>query len=435
MQKKERMANLEVLRCVAMMMVVVLHYLGKGGLLPDLTAPLSVQDMVAWLLEACCIVAVNVYMMISGYFLCESSFKLSRLLTLWLQLWLYSVGIGVLAVVTGIVPAAEVSTHYYLTLLFPVTMGHYWFLTAYLFLYILLPFVGMGLRRMTKQQFQVALVLLFVTFCLLKSVLPFRLEEDGKGYDCLWYLCVFCAAAYLRRFGIPFLQKKSRALLLYLIGIFGTFGEAMLLHLFYLKTGSLELILKIPYEYNHIFPFLASLGLFCLFLDSSIQGKIGSVAVRIAPYTLGVYLLHENLGVRYAWQKWLAKQGYDYIKPEFTYGKSRIDFYMEKGEQKYLMEVKGCTLEVDGIGYFPDAPTERGVKHLHELAQAQRKGYQCAVAFVIQMEGITEVRPNVSTQPEFGTALAEAKAAGVQVLFLLCRVGRDSLEIVEQREG
>lgn len=148
----------------------------------------------------------------------------------------YSVGIGVLAAVTGIVPAAEVSTHYYLTLLFPVTMGHYWFLTAYLFLYILLPFVGIGLRRMTKQQFQVALVLLFVTFCLLKSVLPFRLEEDGKGYDCLWYLCVFCAAAYLRRFGIPFLQKKSRALLLYLIGIFGTFGEAMLLHLFYLEN-------------------------------------------------------------------------------------------------------------------------------------------------------------------------------------------------------
>ena len=87
------------------------------------------------------------------------------------------------------------------------------------------------------------------------------------------------------------------------------------------------------------------------------------------------------------------------------------------------------------IGYFPDAPTERGVKHLHELAQAQQAGYRCAVDFVIQMEGITEVRPNVSTQPEFGTALAEAKAAGVRVLFLLCRVGRDSLEIMEQREG
>lgn len=133
--------------------------------------------------------------------------------------------------------------------------------------------------------------------------------------------------------------------------------------------------------------------------------------------------------------EWLATQGYDLVKPEYVYGKSRIDFYMEKDRRKYLLEVKGCTLEVDGIGYFPDAPTERGVKHLHELAQAQQAGYQCAVAFVIQMEGITEVRPNISTQPEFETALAQAKAAGVKVLFLLCRVGRDSLEITEQREG
>jgi len=99
------------------------------------------------------------------------------------------------------------------------------------------------------------------------------------------------------------------------------------------------------------------------------------------------------------------------------------------------VEVKGCTLEIDGIGYFPDAPTERGVKHLHELAQAQRDGYQCAVAFVIQMEGITEVRPNIHTQPEFGAALTAAKKAGVQVLFLLCRIERDTLEIIEQREG
>ena len=133
--------------------------------------------------------------------------------------------------------------------------------------------------------------------------------------------------------------------------------------------------------------------------------------------------------------EWLATGDYDLVKSEYTYGKSRIDFYMEKNGEKYLLEVKGCTLEVDGIGYFPDAPTERGVKHLHELEQAQQAGYRCAVAFVVQMEGVTEVRPNISTQPEFGTALAEAKAAGVRVLFLLCRIGRDSLEIVEQREG
>ena len=130
------------------------------------------------------------------------------------------------------------------------------------------------------------------------------------------------------------------------------------------------------------------------------------------------------------------KQGLGWVNMDSQAPNKVVGKWLAKqGEQKYPMEVKGCTLEVDGIGYFPDAPTERGVKHLRELAQAQQAGYRCAVAFVIQMEGITEVRPNVSTQPEFGTALAEAKAAGVQVLFLLCHVGQDSLEIVEQREG
>ena len=132
--------------------------------------------------------------------------------------------------------------------------------------------------------------------------------------------------------------------------------------------------------------------------------------------------------------EWLAKQGYDYIKPEFTYGKSRIDFYMEKGEQKYLLEVKGCTLEVDGIGYFPDAPTLRGVKHLHELAKAAQQGYHCAVAFVIQMEGVAEVRPNTATHPQFAEALAQARTAGVKVLFLLCRVEPNGLAITQARE-
>ena len=128
-------------------------------------------------------------------------------------------------------------------------------------------------------------------------------------------------------------------------------------------------------------------------------------------------------------KEWLEQQGYSYVKPEYVYGDSRIDFYMEKGEQKYLMEVKGCTLEVDGIGYFPDAPTQRGIKHLRELAKAAKEGYMCYATFVIQMEGIHEVRANVQTHAEFGEALEEAKAAGVHVLCLECKVTEDTLLI------
>lgn len=130
-------------------------------------------------------------------------------------------------------------------------------------------------------------------------------------------------------------------------------------------------------------------------------------------------------------KEWLSGKDYSYIKPEYKYGSSRIDFYMERGEDRYLMEVKGCTLEIEGIGYFPDAPTERGVKHLHELTEAVYKGYHCIIAFVITMEGVYEVRPNISTHPEFGAALEAAGAAGVEIWFLPCKVGEASLEIIE----
>ncbi|SFT40033.1 sugar fermentation stimulation protein A [Selenomonas sp. GACV-9] len=128
-------------------------------------------------------------------------------------------------------------------------------------------------------------------------------------------------------------------------------------------------------------------------------------------------------------QEWLAGQNFDHIKSEYKYGDSRIDFYMERQGQKYLLEVKGCTLEIDGVGYFPDAPTERGVKHIHELIKARQEGYRCGLAFVIQMPRVKEVRPNMETHPAFGEALEKAKAAGVKILMLGCEVHPDSLTI------
>lgn len=307
MSEKKRMANLELLRCVAMMMVIVLHYLGKGKLLPDLTGgEFDGAGAAAWLLEAFCIVAVNVYMLISGYFLCTSSFKLSRLLQLLVQVWLYSVAFGILGAATGVIAETPVDIHYFLTLIFPISMEHYWFLTAYVFLYLLLPFVGAAVRRMTKQQMQIALGLLLATFCVLKSILPLRLETDKSGYDCLWYLCVFVTAAYIRRFGVVFLEKRRRAVCLYVVCCLLAFAGTMALRFFFLRTGSLGRMTGMCMEYNHILPFLAAIGLFGAFVRTEINGKIADAINKIAPYTLGVYLLHENLGLRYTWQSWFG---------------------------------------------------------------------------------------------------------------------------------
>ncbi len=117
------------------------------------------------------------------------------------------------------------------------------------------------------------------------------------------------------------------------------------------------------------------------------------------------------------------------IRPEVPYGASRIDFLLETERGPFFVEVKGVTLEEDGMARFPDAPTERGVKHLRELARAVSEGCRAAVCFVIQMKGVDGFAPNDRTHPAFGAALREAAAAGVEVRAYDCQVRPDRLWI------
>ena len=115
------------------------------------------------------------------------------------------------------------------------------------------------------------------------------------------------------------------------------------------------------------------------------------------------------------------------LRPETTYRNSRFDFYWESSAERGFVEVKGVTLEEDGVVRFPDAPTLRGVKHLQELEEARRAGYRTAVCFVIQMENVSWFEPNDRTHPAFGAALRHAAEAGVEVLAMECRVTPEEL--------
>lgn len=121
--------------------------------------------------------------------------------------------------------------------------------------------------------------------------------------------------------------------------------------------------------------------------------------------------------------------GLTLLRPETTWGNSRFDFYWEAGERKGFVEVKGVTLEEEGIVRFPDAPTERGVKHLEELARCRDNGFEAAICFVIQMERVRYFTPNERTHPAFGKALRKAAASGVEVLAYDCQVRPDRLEL------
>ncbi len=120
------------------------------------------------------------------------------------------------------------------------------------------------------------------------------------------------------------------------------------------------------------------------------------------------------------------------IKPEYTYGNSRLDFFIETNMKKILMEVKGVTLEENGAALFPDAPTERGVKHIKELCRSLKEGYFPVIAFVIQMNDVRYFSPNAKTHKEFAEALIYAHSQGVIIIALNCEVSCDSIVIKNQ---
>ncbi len=134
-------------------------------------------------------------------------------------------------------------------------------------------------------------------------------------------------------------------------------------------------------------------------------------------------------------REWIETSGYlgeiNFMKPEQKYGNSRFDFYMEAGGMKTFVEVKGVTLEENGVSMFPDAPTERGVKHVKELIGAVAEGYRAVIVFIIQMKGIEYFIPNDKMHPAFGEALREAAEKGVEILALDCHVDKNTIKAAD----
>jgi len=306
--KKNRIVSIELLRVLAMMMVVMLHYLSKGGLLTPLTEEFGAGAYITWLLEAFSIVAVNVYMLISGYFLVESGFKAGRLAQLICQVLFYSLLIPPILMALGMLAPGQLSVYRLLQYLFPNQMSHYWFITAYMIMYLLSPVLAAGARQLSQKQLQITIILLLCFFSVSKSVLPVRLEIDNEGYDGLWFVCVFLVAAYMRLYGIPFLQKGKRAAMCYLGSCALIYGLTLGVRLVYLKTGHLGNFIHAPYEYNHILNLFAAISLFYAFSNWKLSGEgpVGRAILRVAPYTLGVYLLHEHIELRTLWPHWLG---------------------------------------------------------------------------------------------------------------------------------
>ena len=313
---KKRQAGFELLRIVAMLMIITLHYLDKGGILPGLTSQPHTAGFLAWGLEALCVSAVNVYVLISAWFLAESDYRPGKAVKLWAEVFFYSVGIAAILVMTGVIAPGELDIYRVMNYVFPVVEEHYWFVTAYLLMYLFAPLMNDTLRKLPRKTYRQGLVLLILLLSVSSSILPVRLPIDRLGYDALWFLCLYLVGAYLRYYG--FGEKHSGkkgtcalALAGYFVSSALIYASLLCVYVFYLRTGSLGEFINRQYQYNSILCLSASVFLFWAFRNSKIpEGRAANIICRVASASFGVYLIHEHMEIRYLWPIWLGAGKY-----------------------------------------------------------------------------------------------------------------------------
>ncbi len=311
MSEKEtkRQPSIEVLRSLAMLMVITMHYLDKGKVNISLAETQTVWSVLGWLLHSFCIVAVNCYVLISGYFLVESKFKWQKLVELICQVLFYSILVPVVMFAIGILPASEISLYKIFLYVFPIHTEHYWFATSYIIMYVLSPVLAAGIKNMEKKALQVTIGIALLILSVTKTILPIQMELDRFGYDAMWFMVLFMIAGYIRLYGIKWITTAKKGLMVYICGSLLTFIAAFAVRAISIITGKIGYFVTRTFDYNHLFCLISSVGLFLCFLYwNANENKLTKVAVAIGPYTFGVYLLHEQWEMRHVWPKLLQTQ-------------------------------------------------------------------------------------------------------------------------------
>lgn len=283
--KVERNYGIDLLRIVSMFMVVVLHVLGAGGLLE---ATSGVNNKIVWFLEILSFCAVNCYGLISGYVGYKSKFKLTSIFVLWLQVFIYNLGIYLIFLLFG---KLEFSFTVLKEMLFPVCSERYWYFTAYFALFFIMPILNFVLEKFEKKKLGNILVIFFVLFSVCSTIFNKDIFHLSNGYSMYWLIYLYLVGAYVGKYNIFNIFSKIKLISIYFILCTFTFIFKFCLIFFSKYIPSL-------YQYNMMFVnyisptiFISSVCLLLLFSKINFS-KIKKIIEFFSPISFGVYLLH-----------------------------------------------------------------------------------------------------------------------------------------------
>ena len=313
--KNQRMANIELLRSTSMFMVIAIHLFTKTSVLWNIDPKRPVYAA-SWFLYGLCMTGVNCYVIISGYFLSDSKFKLEKLIKIYIQVLFYSVTIAFIA---KCIPGLEMKSSW-LSVFLPITNREYWFATVYIGLYCLMPFLNLFIKTLNKKQFQELLAVLAVLFCVIPTILHAdSWLEDGGAYGIVWFSFLYLIGAYIKLYNK---DERRKNIWLWYVGVVLLIPVSKFAIMF---TGSFQNIVgadkisrisEVFYCFNSIPALCASVLLFVGFLQLKIVKPKSVCLINLASgTTFGIYLIHNNKNIsHYLWggvariDYWLAER-------------------------------------------------------------------------------------------------------------------------------
>ena len=303
--KPGRNVSLDLLRIVCMSMVVCLHTLGHGGLIEGTLVPGSTNWYLGNILSAMCLQAVNCFVLISGYFLCTARFKLSKLVTLWGQVFFYSVCVYLVLFIlpTGV----DFSLKELAKCALPFTTDRYWFVSDYLLLYITFPFLNCALRAMDRKMHLICCAVLLMVFSVLPNLIyVYDFTGVNGGYSYTWFCVLYLLAAYIRLYVPRRIRHQKWMLPAYVLLSLAICAERFLATYVTPPFFGRVVLSSLFYSYNSIVSVPCALALFQCFrgLDLSSK-KLCRLISTIAPLTFAVYLIHEQDILRPILWAWL----------------------------------------------------------------------------------------------------------------------------------
>lgn len=306
--KRYRDNGLDLLRILCMLMVVALHYYGHGGLIEDQLFPGTANWFLGNLIYSFSLVAVNCFVLLSGYFQCTSRFKLKRVLSVWVQVIFYSVALFIAAPVVCRLFGEEFnfSLKGMLNSVLVVTKSQYWFVTAYLLMYLVSPFLNCAIRAMDKRMHLMCCCVLLGIFSVAANlVYTSDFGNVNGGYSFLWFCILYIVAAYIRLY-VPMERKHRKWGLLTYFGCAGSVALARFAaHYLFTWLLGYPKMTSLFYSYNSVLVTAASIGLLLAMRTVTVKGTAEKIVTFFAPLAFGVYLIHDHNSIRPLLWGWL----------------------------------------------------------------------------------------------------------------------------------